>query len=85
MTTNAIHVLAGPIRGVNAELQDIFAAARRLEGVRSQPPRPLPHLAARQRDGPIRPESLARKDPRPGPPGAAAHEKPRFDWRSRGF
>ncbi len=71
---------------MNTDLRNIIATAARLDGVRSQPPRPLPHLAARQRDGPSRhPESLARKESHHGHPGASAHDKPTFNWKSKGI
>ena len=38
---------------MNADIQDLFVTARRLDALQEQPPRPLRiHLAARQRDGP---------------------------------
>jgi hypothetical protein len=65
---------------------DIFATAARLEHVRSRPPRPLPHLAARQRDGPKgHPESLARERSHHGHPGASQHGKRPIDYRSKGI
>ncbi len=65
------------------ELIDLLALARRLDIVQAQPPAPLPHLAARQRDGPHRcPEPIARKaSHHAAPSDPPAHS---WDWRSKG-
>ncbi len=59
-------------------VRDLLEIAQCLEHVRSRPPRPLPHLAARQRDGPSRrPEPLRRNDSRHEPPAQPQHDAPK--------
>jgi hypothetical protein len=71
---------------MNDTVRDLLELAQRLEHYRSLPPGPLIHREPRARDGPRRyPEPLARKESRHGPPGASAHDKPIFNWRSKGF
>ncbi len=68
-------------------IRDLLELALRLEHRRlEQRDHVLIHREPPARDGPTRcPEPLARKESHHGPPGASAHDKPIFNWRSKGF
>ncbi len=61
-------------------LDNPFALALRLETMRQCPPAPLPHVAARQRDGPVKDQQ-----PMPAPKrGSGAHSAPpAHSWNHR--
>ena len=67
-------------------VHDLLELAARLEHCRSLPPRPLFRRGNPARDGPERTHAPLRPETRrSGPPGASAHDKPIFNWRSKGF
>ena len=69
---------------MSADIQGLFATARRLQALQEQPPLPLAHRADRPRDGPCRhPDSFQ-------PPGRSTGQiRPsqrisRFSYHSKG-
>lgn len=68
------------------EIHDLLEIALRFEHLRATPPLSLRINLPRQRDGPARcPESLRPATRRSGSSGASQHDRPIFDWRSRGM
>lgn len=70
---------------MNVELQDLFDVVNRLDALRSQPPRPLAHLADCPRDGPGRhPEPF--RGPKRVTGASAASQRPlRYSYHSKGL